>query len=45
MMALNLLIYLISLAPALCYFGNKTSVKFDRSCLRQDQLTFTHEKQ
>ena len=31
-----------SLAPALSDFGNKTSVKFDGSCLKQDKITFTH---
>ena len=33
-----------SLAPALGYFGNKVRVKFDGSCLKQDKITFTHEK-
>ena len=33
-----------SLAPALSYFSNKTKVKFDRSCVKQDKITFTHEK-
>ena len=33
-----------SLAPALNYIGNKTRVKFDRSCLKQDKITFTHGK-
>ena len=33
-----------SLAPLLSYFGNKRRVKFDRSCLKQDKITFTHEK-
>ena len=31
-----------SLAPALSYIGNKTRVKFDGSCLKQDKITFTH---
>ena len=33
-----------TLAPALSYFGNKTRVKSDGSCLKQDKITFTHEK-
>ena len=33
-----------SLAPALNYIGNKTRVKFDGGCLKQDRITFTHEK-
>ena len=33
-----------SLAPALSYFGNKTRVKFDGSCLKQDKITFIHGK-
>ena len=33
-----------SLAPALTYFGNKTRVKFAGHCLKQDKITFTHEK-
>ena len=32
-----------SLAPGLSYIGNKTRVKFDRSCLKQDKITFTHK--
>ena len=31
-----------SLAPALNYVGNKTRVKFDASCLKQDKITCTH---
>ena len=35
-------------APALSYIGNKTRDgswwKFDRSYLKQDKITFTHEK-
>ena len=31
-----------SLAPALRYTGNKTRVKFDRSCLKQDKIAFAH---
>ena len=33
-----------NLAQTLGYFGNKTRVKFDGSCLKQDKITFTHEK-
>ena len=33
-----------SLAPALSYSGNKTRVKFDEGCLKQDNITFTHGK-
>ena len=33
-----------SLAPALSYFGNKICVKFDRSCLKQDKITFIYGK-
>ena len=32
------------LAPALSYIGNKTKVEFDGDCLKQDRITFTHEK-
>ena len=33
-----------SLAPALSYIGNKTRVKFDGGCLKQDKITFTYGK-
>ena len=33
-----------SLAPALIYFGNKICVKFDRSCLKPDKITFIYGK-
>ena len=33
------------LAPALSYVGNKTRVKFDGSCLKQDNLHLLMEKQ
>ena len=33
-----------SVAPALSYIDNKTRVKFDGDCLKQDKITFTHEK-
>ena len=32
------------LAPALSYICNKTRLKFDGICLKQDKITFTHEK-
>ena len=32
------------LAPVLNYFGNKTRVKFDGSCLKQDKITLTHDE-
>ena len=31
-----------SLVRALSYFGNKTRVKVDGSCLKQDKVTFIH---
>ena len=33
-----------SLGPALSYFGNKTRVTFDGSCLKRDRIAFTHWK-
>ena len=33
-----------SLVPALSYIGTKARVKFDGGCLKQDKITFTHEK-
>ena len=30
------------LAPALTSIGNKTRVKFDGGCLKQDKISFTH---
>ena len=33
-----------SLAPGLNYIGNKVMVKFFGSCLKQDQITYTHGK-
>ena len=33
-----------SLTPSLNYFGVKIRVKFDGSCLKQDKITFIHEK-
>ena len=44
MKILNLAINLNSLAAALSYIGNKTRVKFDGICLKQDKITFTHWK-
>ena len=32
------------LNPSLSYIGTKTRVKFNRSCLKQDKIKFTHEK-
>ena len=31
-----------SLSPALSYFGTKTRVKFNGSCLKQDKIWYTH---
>ena len=33
-----------SLNPALNYYGNKTRVKFTRSCLKQPKISYTHRK-
>ena len=33
-----------SLDPELSYIGYKTRKKFDRSCLKQDKIAFTHGK-
>ena len=33
-----------SLNPALSYYGTKTTVKFDGSCLKQPKLTYPHGK-
>ena len=33
-----------SLTPALNYYGNKTRVKFTRSCLKQSKILYNHEK-
>ena len=33
-----------SLNPQLRYLGNKTRVEFERSCLKQDQITYTYRK-
>ena len=31
-----------SLTPKLCYFGSKTRVEFNGSCLKQDKIAFNH---
>ena len=33
-----------SLAPSLNYKGVKTGIKFHGGCLKQNKITFTHEK-
>ena len=33
-----------SLTPALNYYGTKTRVKFTGSCLKQQKISYTHEK-
>ena len=33
-----------NLVHLLNYIGTKTRVKFDRSCLKQDKITYTHDK-
>ena len=33
-----------SLTPNLSYYGTKTRVEFNGSCLKQDKVTFNHEK-
>ena len=33
-----------SLTPILNYYGTKTKVSFDMSCLKQDKVTFNHGK-
>ena len=33
-----------SITPELIYYGNKTRVKFNGSCLKQDTITFNHGK-
>ena len=44
MKVLNHLQHLISLTPILNYYGTKTKVSFDMSCLKQDRVTFNHGK-
>ena len=33
-----------SITPRLDYYGTKTRVKFNESCLKQDSITFNHKK-
>ena len=33
-----------SITPKLSYYGTKTRVQFDGSCLKQDKITYTHGK-
>ena len=33
-----------SVTPNLDYYGNKTRVEFNGSCLKQDSVTFDHRK-
>ena len=33
-----------SITPKLDYYGTKTRVEFNGSCLRQDKITYTHWK-
>ena len=33
-----------SITPELSYFGNKISIKFNGSCLKEDKITYTHGK-
>ena len=33
-----------SITPELSYYGSKLRVKFSRSCLKQDKITYTHGK-
>ena len=33
-----------SITPKLDYYGTKTRVKFNGSCLKQDSVTFNHKK-
>ena len=44
MKVLNHLQHLISLTPILNYYGTKTKVSFDMSCLKQNKVTFNHGK-
>ena len=41
---LNRLQHLISLTPALSYYGTKTRAKFAGSCLKQPKISYTHGK-
>ena len=33
-----------SVTPSLDYYGTKTRVEFNGSCLKQDSVTFNHKK-
>ena len=33
-----------SITPSSCYYGAKTRVEFDESCLKRDSVLFNHEK-
>ena len=33
-----------SITPNLDYYGTKTRVEFNRTCLKQDKVTFNHRK-
>ena len=33
-----------SITPSLNYYGTKTNIKFNGSCLKQDNVTFNHKK-
>ena len=33
-----------SISPELNYYGNKLRVKFNRSCLKQDEITYANGK-
>ena len=39
---LSHLLHLNSLTPVLSYYGTKTRVKFNGSCLQQPKLSYTH---
>ena len=39
---LSLLLHLISLTPALNYYGTNTTVKFTESCFKQPKISYTH---
>ena len=44
MKVLNHLQHLISLNPALNYYGTKIRVKFTGSCLKQSKISYNHGK-
>ena len=39
---LILILHLIELTPELSYYGTKTRVEFNGSCLKQDKATYNH---